>query len=174
MKQKSLGSMFLIAAFWGALSLGATQAQDFGGRTPPLSSATPEIKQRDSVTTNAAAGPHRDPKAEPDEGRATTYSAGVDEVLRMVKAGVGAEVVKTYIDNSPIVYSLSADDIIALKQNAVPDDLTTAMVKRGAELGAQVRQFNNRNAMPPAYSGSNRQYQTLDPESYDYFHYYPN
>src|SRR5437667_385631 len=47
------------------------------------------------------------------------YSAGIGDILKMVAAKVDAEVVKAYIKNSPIPYTLNASEIIALKEHGV-------------------------------------------------------
>jgi hypothetical protein len=99
-------------------------------------------------------------------------AAGVEQILQMVHAGVSKEVIKAYIESAPIAYELSAADIIALKNEGVPDELTTAIIKRGAELRTEVAQAN---AAQAARLGSPRRYGSyrgLDPEGYDYFQYY--
>jgi hypothetical protein len=116
--------------------------------------------------------------ARPDEGklgshapRKIDHSAGVDEVLKMLQAGVSKDVIRMYIENSPIVYVLSPGDIIALKENAVPDDITTAMLKRGALLMKQISQLKQHNGIAPPFYSANRK-PLVDPESYEYFQYY--
>lgn len=76
------------------------------------------------------------------------HSAGVDEILKMSRAGVSAEVLKAYIEHSPIAYNLNGADIIALKEQGVPDEVTVSLVKRGAELTAQVNQINQGGPVP--------------------------
>jgi len=123
-----------------------------------------EAGQTDAPKTAGAASKPRDLKP----GQDAKYSAGVDEILNMVQAGVSAEVIKAYIENSPVAYNLSATDIIALKEHSVPDELTTALMRRGATLRMQVRQSQTPAVPPPP----TRRYYRLDPESYDYFQYY--
>ena len=84
----------------------------------------------------------------------------------MVQAGISKEVIKTYIDNSPLAYRLTAADLIALKEHGVTDDLMTALIKRGSELRAQTAKLRA-DAGPQS---AQRPY--LDPESYEYFSYY--
>ena len=60
----------------------------------------------------------------------------------------------------------------ALKEQAFPDELTLAMMKRGAALRMQARQALASATAPASAGGSNRRYYRLDPESYDYFQYY--
>jgi hypothetical protein len=102
----------------------------------------------------------------------------------MVQAGVSKEVIRAYIDGSPIPYRLSAEELIALKAKGVPDDLALPMVRRGAELKAQASSEQAGQAPSTAAAaqatpaaplmplGLNPGRGSLDPESYDYFTYY--
>ena len=171
MKQQLLGSGLMVGALWGACMLWRAPAQDAQvGPTPPGASTTVTVSQGDPDRTVAAPDKHHDGKPESKAGGTAKRSNGVDEILKMVQAGVSTEVIKTYIENSPIVYSLNATDVITLKEHAVPDELTTALMKRGATLRMQASQASNvSNAsrlrwQQPRYSG-------LDPESYEYFQY---
>ena len=173
MKQQSIGGGFLSGmALSALLAWGASAQEAQVAPSSPAASTTSAITKDDPASTNAAPAKPDDGKAGRDSAIKAKHSAGVDEVLQMMRAGVSTEVMKTYIENSPIPYSLTAKDIIALKDQAVPDDLTTAMLKRGAAVRAQVTQSSKANAVLPAHSGGNRHYGGLDPESYEYFQYY--
>ena len=65
------------------------------------------------------------------------YSAGVADIVKLADAKVDAEVIKTFIRNSPIAYNPSATEIIALKDRGVGPEILTAMLQRGAEVRAQ-------------------------------------
>jgi hypothetical protein len=147
-------------------------AQDTRVGTPPAAPTATGMKRGDSATPAAAAD-----KA--------ALSAGIEEILKMVDAGVSKEVIKAYVENSPIAYNPNAADLIALKERAVTDDITTVLVKRGAEVRAQASQASasaavaqastgaaSPNAAAPAYADNNPGYATLDPESYDFWWYY--
>jgi hypothetical protein len=125
-----------------------------------------ELKQTDS--SRIAASTHVDDVgSQTNFGGAVKHSVGVDDILKMVQAAVSTEVIKLFIENSPIAYDLSATDIVALKEKAVPDDITSSMINRGALLRNQARQANK------VYSQSlNRRYNIPDPESYAYFQQY--
>ena len=98
----------------------------------------------------------------------TTQPANaVQEILKMVDAGVSKDVIKTYIENTRFDLIPTAGDIITLKQHSVPDELTTALLKRSAQIQAQRAQTSPRLAVPADLG-----YGQLDPESYDYFQYY--
>jgi hypothetical protein len=152
---------------WGAR---AQEAQVSSSSTQ--GAKTPELGQSESVIPNATPARHEDARPEQKTGDTEPFSAGVDEILKMLQAGVSTNVIKAYIESSPVAYSLSAGDIIALKKRAVPDELTTAMVTRGGTLRTQASQSSNLNVLPRVYSRGNRSYGTLDPEGYDYFQYY--
>ena len=173
MKQQLVGSVFFVGALLSACIFFRAAAQDpQGGSNAPAMSKAAGVGQGDPSRTAGAPVQAEDRKAESNIGSIARYSAGVDEILNMVQAGVSTEIIKAYIENSPIAYNLSATDVIALKEHKVPDELTTALMKRGAALRTQAQQAVTLAATRRAYSGANRRSFGLDPESYDYFHYY--
>jgi hypothetical protein len=160
--------LYVAGTLTAATRLWAAPAQE-GNVAATSVVASPATGTEGAVVTTPAAPAARQNKApEPTTGTLTT---GVEAILKMVDAGVSKDVIKTYIESSPTAYNPSATDLIALKEHAVPDDLTTALLKRGAEIRAQVSQVGA-NAAARTYSNSNPGYAYLDPESYDYFRYY--
>ena len=97
------------------------------------------------------------------------YSGGIADILKMLDAGVSTEIVKAYIENSPVAYNPSATEIITLKDRGVPADLLSAMLRRGGELRAQAIRAGRATAtaVAPAYS-----YET-QPEHPTYPYEYP-
>jgi len=71
------------------------------------------------------------------KGTHTALPPALDELARMAEAHVGQRTMKAFIANSPVVYSLSADQIIALKERGVPDNIIAAAVEHGAKLRAR-------------------------------------
>ena len=72
------------------------------------------------------------------QGAATLgYSQGIGEILKMVDAKVDVTVIKAYIKNSPTAYNPNANEIIAMKQRGVGDDIITTLIQRGGEVRAQ-------------------------------------
>jgi hypothetical protein len=69
-----------------------------------------------------------------------TFPYSIQGVVKMVDGGVGNDVVKTFIENSQSAYRPTVDEIIALKNRGVSQDLIVAMLKRDAELKAQTAQ----------------------------------
>jgi len=97
------------------------------------------------VTGTASAGLNATATA---QGAVTLgYSPGIGEILKMVDAKVDVTVVKAYIKNSPTAYNPNANEIIALKQRGVGDDIITSLIQRGGEVRAQAMQAG---AMAPA------------------------
>jgi hypothetical protein len=163
-------SGFAIGALLGTLLLWSSPAQDARvGSTSPAASTTTSTtsRQGDSEKPAVAQANQEGEKSQSPAGETGKHSAGVDEILQIVQGGVSTEVIKDFIENSRVPYNLSADDIIALKSHSVPDELTRAMIKRGATLMPA-----SRAGKAPAYSGSRARPAPLDPDSYDYFQYY--
>ncbi len=174
MKLSSVGHWSTLAAIAATLLIFPALAQETpgdGAKTPP---AAPETKRDPAEKSNAPqAKPSQTPA--PATGATGECSPGVSETLKLVQAGVSKDIIRSYIEQSPTAYQLKAADVLALKENSVPDELILAMIKRGAELRAQAgrppgvvapAQTPTRVVIrTPAYGG-------LDPESYDFWWYH--
>src|SRR5438876_5542766 len=55
-----------------------------------------------------------------------------DAVVKMVKAGLGEDIVVSTIKSQPGQYATSADDLIALKKASVSDKIIAAMLDKGS------------------------------------------
>jgi hypothetical protein len=55
----------------------------------------------------------------------------------LVSVAATPEVIKVFIETSPIAMNVSAGDVIALKNHGATDDITTALLKRGAQARAR-------------------------------------
>src|SRR4051812_41711741 len=97
---------------------------------------SPPSETRNPNAATAQAG-QVSPKSHEAEIPANTFSAGINDIIKMVQAGISKELLKTYIENSPVPYNLSPADLIALKERGVADDITTALIKRGAVVRTQ-------------------------------------
>jgi hypothetical protein len=155
-----------------AISVCTARAQDVEGATAPAAPAGPGLEQNDPANTNVTPGKTTDDQSERKPGIKAKHSPGVDDVFQMIQASVSTEVIKTYIENSPTRYSLTPGEIVALKKQGVPDELTSAMLKRGAMLAAQSARQSQAGTLVLPPPGGIRPYGGLDPESYDYFQYY--
>ncbi len=67
--------------------------------------------------------------------RAPEISYGTSEVVKLWQAGVGADVIATYINGSTAPYHLNADGIIYARSVGVPSEIVQAMLQRDIQLG---------------------------------------
>lgn len=58
-------------------------------------------------------------------------SPGLQEIVKMVQAGVGNDVVVSFVENSPTAYFPSADDVIRLNELGVPSSVILALLRNG-------------------------------------------
>ena len=64
-------------------------------------------------------------------------SEGFDDVLKMTRAGVGEELLMTYVEQSAVSYDLSTDEIILLKDLGVSEKIIVAMLSKGKTIRAE-------------------------------------
>jgi len=62
---------------------------------------------------------------------------GVSEVVKMYQGGIGKDVIKSYIENKALAFHLTADGIIYLQHLGVPQEVTSALIRRDGELQKQ-------------------------------------
>src|SRR5260370_5827139 len=55
-----------------------------------------------------------------------------DSVTKMVKAGLGESLIVSMVQTQPGNYSLTADSLVKLKQQGVPDKVLAAMMSKGS------------------------------------------
>jgi hypothetical protein len=184
MKQKLVRN-WLVAGTLVAVQGLSAPAQNGPTTSPaPAERATQQTASSPAMKPATAKAGQSDP-SEPGVKSNAQQPTGVDEILKLLQAGVSKEVMKAYIETTPVAFPLSAIDLVTLKEHGLPDELTVALIKRGAELTAQVNQASASNAAPAKVSGTaslnellaafrsgrlNSGY--LDPEGYDYFRYY--
>jgi hypothetical protein len=168
----------------GLLGLAAS-AQEAQTANPSPSERTPLATTSDASVAPAPVNPKPTVASEPEAKNSTANRTGIDEILKMFQAGVSKDVIRTYIETAQNLTLLSATDIVTLKERGLPDELTTAWMKRSAELSARASEAASSNAAPAKVTGNVslealaaaiRRGQAnsgrLDPESYDYFQYY--
>ncbi|MCX6905462.1 MAG: hypothetical protein NTW03_18685 [Verrucomicrobia bacterium] len=102
---------------------------------------------------------------------AAALSPGISEILKMADAGVSPEVIKTYVESSPMAYQSTEADVIALKQHHVADEVVILLLKRGAQVRVALAQAKN-EAAARALALRTRASGGFDPDSYEYFQYY--
>ena len=108
---------------------------------------------------------------------AARFSPGIADIVRLVDAKVDAEVIKTYVRNSPTAYNPSATEIIALKNRGVGPEILTAMLQRGAEVRAhsmRAGQAASITVAPQPYAGAANPYAPAPGYDYSAQPVYPN
>ena len=74
-------------------------------------------------------------------------SAGLTDIVKLSQANAGPAVIESFINNSPIAYSPTSDEIIFLRKQGVSDQVLAALLRHGAE----IRQQANAAAAAPPY-----------------------
>jgi hypothetical protein len=133
----------------------------------PSADAPPAIR---SVTVTASAAEPSEKQSAAEKPSVTTNSPGIAEILKMAQAGVSKDVMKAYVERSSIAYDPSPEELIALKERLVADEIVTALLKRGAEVRAQTP--TNRPVAAPAIVRDLSTGGYLDPDSYDFWWYH--
>jgi hypothetical protein len=77
-----------------------------------------------------------------------------DAVIKMVKAGLGEDIIVSTIKTQPAQFATSADDLIALKKAGVSDRILSAMLDRGNAPAAPAASGNPLVAAAPAPVGA--------------------
>ena len=83
------------------------------------------VSSAQSISTNQSAA------------QAQGLPSGVSEVTKLFKGGIPADTMVSYVNNSPLSFYLSADNLIALQQEGVPAPVLTAMMRRYGEMQRQ-------------------------------------
>jgi hypothetical protein len=100
-----------------------------------------ELRGEVTQTGTAKAAPanqNRDSAAKP------TVSAGIADVLKMAERGVDASVIKAFVENYPVAYHASADEIITLHEAGISSEIIAALLRRSTELRTQQWEANQR------------------------------
>jgi hypothetical protein len=64
-------------------------------------------------------------------------ASGVNEVVKLFQGGTSADIIAGYVRNSPLSFYLSADNILYLQQQGLPEPVIMAMLQRYGELQRQ-------------------------------------
>lgn len=94
------------------------------------------------------AGAALDAKTPP--AAAPALASGVSEVMKLFRGGTSADIIAGYVRNSPLSFYLSADNILFLQQQGLPEPVIMAMLQRYGELQRQTGMAARAAAPVPA------------------------
>ena len=117
-----------------------------------------------AVPNSAAAFDTNAPTAAP---AAPWQAAGLTEVLKMFRGGISQDILVNYINNSPLSFYLSADNIISLQQQGVPAPVVQAMIQRNGEAQRQVQTASTQAAVAVPAQAPAPKYYAYSDNSFD-------
>jgi hypothetical protein len=139
----------LAGAMAGVTLMGAKAELDKQNAYSGAAPVANEVKDTNSTRKTA---PHMETgqtKIQPEDVK---LSAGISEIVKMVKSDADSSVIQAYIENSPIAFYPSAEEIIYLHQLGTPPPIVSALIRHGGELRARAAQAykenQNANAQP--------------------------
>lgn len=121
----------LVALTGLTLLLSARQEKEKSAATP--SSAT-EVMEAANADTVDPLAPALDPDQPVAPVKSVRLSYGLDEIAKMVQAGVDPDVVQAFIENSAIAYSPNAGDIVHLHELGAPSHVVAGLIRHGGKL----------------------------------------
>lgn len=145
-------------------SLLAQEPEATGSATNGVSAAVSE-----TATGTAANSPNTKTEGNPQSAR--NLSSGVQDILKMADAGVSMDVIKTFVEHSPGTYDPTPEDLIALKEHKVPDEVTSALLNRRAAVKKQTERIRSDVAAPTIVRRLSKG-RYLEPDSYDFWYYH--
>jgi hypothetical protein len=94
----------------------------------------------DGTLSNSAPAIVTPPPAAPAASvgaQAPALAYGVSEVVKMYQGGIGKDIIVGYIENTVLPFHLTADGIIYLQHLGMPQEVTSALIRRDGELQKQ-------------------------------------
>src|SRR6266511_221141 len=132
MKNQPLLLPTVIVTFTGVtLMLSAQQETDKAADRPsaaPIAAPAPATEATDPPPE--APGLNRPARA----ATSAKLAYGLDEIAKMVAAGVDPEVVQAFIEHSTIAYAPNADDIVQLRELGAPSPVIASLIRHGGQL----------------------------------------
>ena len=115
----------------------------------PLNNPSPEpavvaLATQEDTPARAAPTPPQ-PSDTRKEARPTRLSFGLDDVVKMSQSGIATDVILTYVDNSTVAYSPTAEDVVRLHELGVPPQVTAELIRHGGQLRARQAQAEKEN-----------------------------
>lgn len=134
---------------WPAVAWASLLATAAGAALPPETVTAPaEAVPPPAVRIEAETSPAPPPPTTPSEPQPPSrpnpppprLSSGLSAIARMVRSGVETPVVLAYIEASTAVYHLTPSDLVQLAQLGVSSEITSALIKHGAKMRAELAQ----------------------------------
>jgi hypothetical protein len=122
-----LGVMCVLAVVFGPALLWGIAVQKPKALAPAQTEMGVQTESPANTNRTAATGSNAE----------VQFSAGISDILLLVNGTVGVEILKAFIQNSAIAYYPSAQEIIVLRQQGVPEEVIVALLQRGAALRAE-------------------------------------
>src|SRR5258706_10516898 len=132
MKTGSL-SLFLLCGLLATFGPSPLTAQSADAKNPAVPVFTAPAQDSTQGKSVAAGVENEASKTKPPI-KATSLSPGLDEIVKLKKAGTDDSVLLTFIENSTIAYHPSAEEILQLRESGIPAPIIVAILKRGGEL----------------------------------------
>jgi hypothetical protein len=87
------------------------------------------------------------------DAKAARFSPGLEDIVKLAKAKVDESVILTFIQNSPVAYNPTAQEIIELRELGISSQVISALIRRGDEVrqrAAETAKQSQAAASPPA------------------------
>jgi hypothetical protein len=111
------------------------------------------VTSAQGVVNAYAGGPVGTPAAA-TSAEAPGLPYGVSEVVKMYQGGINKDVLINYIENTVLPFHLTADGIIYLQHLGMPQEVTSALIRRDGELQKQAMAYQQQQSQnfqqPPA------------------------
>ncbi|HEU0011748.1 MAG TPA: hypothetical protein VFT34_18170 [Verrucomicrobiae bacterium] len=133
------GYLLLVSVLCGVLAgllPAASRAADEG---------VPVAKNKESALPPPAATATVEPNA---EAKTSRLSAGLDDIVKLTKAGIEEPVILSFIKCSEVAYQPTAQELIKLRELGVSGTVVTALLHRGEELRQRAAQPQKQQAQP--------------------------
>src|SRR5438128_2436929 len=131
MKNRPTLLLTLAGAIVGVTLLGAKAELEKQKDYSSAAQVTNEVKDTNPNGKTAIRRETGETRIQPEDVK---LSAGIGAIVKMVRADTDPAVIQTHIENSPIAYYPSAEEIIYLHQLGTPPTIVSALIRHGGEL----------------------------------------
>src|SRR3989442_963628 len=126
--QPMLLPVAIVALTGVTLLLSARQQNEKTAGNPP---SAPLVSGAPNTGTVDPPPPALDPGRPVKAVKSIQLSYGLDEIAKMVQAGVEPEVVQAFIENSAIAYAPNGGDVVHMHELGAPSQVVAALIRHG-------------------------------------------